>query len=173
MERNTAARPGNTPFRQKDVSGFRFISGRRTVVVNRKRIFVLCLLIALAIAGAIVFYLVKRRHDYNNIISGCTASQFIVDNAIAQFASKHNLTNGSSVEPIDLLPYFPSFFTTNRLIWHMCPAGGKFSLGKVGEPPVCSIHGSLIITCSVPVSVSYDLGLPGQIRSYHKFQINR
>ena len=45
----------------------------------------------------------------------------------------------------DLRPYFPDW-ATNRLVrWTngrpVCPASGDYTIGRVGEPPRCSIGG--------------------------------
>jgi hypothetical protein len=38
----------------------------------------------------------------------------------------------------DIRPYFPSAWTNNIPI---CPDGGTYTIGRIGEPPTCSIGG--------------------------------
>lgn len=59
-----------------------------------------------------------------------------IDAAANQFALEHNLTNGAPINfPDDLTPYLK---IRNGKI-PSCPAGGVYSIKKVGDIPTCSL----------------------------------
>jgi len=60
-----------------------------------------------------------------------------IDAAINQFALEHNLPNGTTIHyPEDLTPYIK---LNSAGMIPPCPDGGTYSVGKVGDAPVCSI----------------------------------
>ncbi len=54
------------------------------------------------------------------------------------WANDDNKTTNDVPSWDDLRPYFPSRWSNNIPI---CPGGGTYRLGRVGEPPTCSIGG--------------------------------
>jgi hypothetical protein len=59
-----------------------------------------------------------------------------IDAAANQFALEHNLTNGAPINfPNDLTPYI-KLNSAGKI--PPCPAGGIYSIKKVGEFPTCS-----------------------------------
>ena len=60
-----------------------------------------------------------------------------IDAAKQQWALENGKANGTAVTEADIKPYL------GRGGGEMpkCPAGGKYTIGKVGEPPTCSIAG--------------------------------
>ena len=60
-----------------------------------------------------------------------------IDAAANQFALEHRKTNGEAINfPDDLTPYIK---VNNQGKIPPCPAGGTYSIKKVGEPPICSL----------------------------------
>ena len=60
-----------------------------------------------------------------------------IDAAANQFALEHSLTNGEAI-------HFPNDLTTYIKLnskWEIepCPAGGHYSISRVGEAPTCSL----------------------------------
>jgi hypothetical protein len=61
-----------------------------------------------------------------------------IDAAKNELALEHNLTNGTVVTVNQV---------TNYLIHGImpkCPSGGIYIIGKIGETPICSIHGDVL-----------------------------
>jgi hypothetical protein len=64
----------------------------------------------------------------------CINNLRIIDAAANQFAFEHNKTNGETINyPNDLMQYFKDGKIPT------CPAGGIYSITKVGEAPTCSV----------------------------------
>lgn len=64
-----------------------------------------------------------------------------IDAAINQFALEHQLTNGATINyPNDLTPYIK---LNSAGSIPPCPDGGKYSVGKVGDAPACSLGGNV------------------------------
>ncbi len=59
-----------------------------------------------------------------------------IDGAKNEFALEKGKKNGDAVTEADLKPYLKLDANGN---FPKCPAGGKYTIGKVGEPPTCSI----------------------------------
>ena len=64
----------------------------------------------------------------------CLSNLKHIQNAKEQFASEHRKGTGDTVAMTDLVP---------DLLREepMCPAGGSYSLGTIGENPRCSVSG--------------------------------
>lgn len=64
-----------------------------------------------------------------------------LDAAINQYALEHGAKNGDTIRyPDDLTPYIK--LNAKGQI-PSCPDGGIYSVGKVGDAPVCSMGGSV------------------------------
>jgi hypothetical protein len=61
-----------------------------------------------------------------------------IDAAKNQWALENKKTNGDAVTEDDIKPYIKLDADGNL---PKCPAGGKYTIGKVGENPTCSIPG--------------------------------
>jgi hypothetical protein len=55
----------------------------------------------------------------------------------AQWALDHHAKVNDIVTMGDVVPYFPNGIPK-------CPAGGTYTIGKVGEPPTCSLGTNVI-----------------------------
>lgn len=55
-----------------------------------------------------------------------------IEAAKADWTQKNSATNGAALTWNDIAPYFPNGFPK-------CPEGGTYTLGRVGEPVLCSI----------------------------------
>lgn len=64
-----------------------------------------------------------------------------LDAAKNQFALEKGKTNGAPVTEADLKPYVKLDANGNL---PKCPAGGKYTIGKVGESPTCSVAGHFL-----------------------------
>jgi len=64
----------------------------------------------------------------------------MLDSCKEQWAQQNNIPNGSPCDTNAVLQYGKGG------IMPQCPAAGKstYSLGKMGEEPSCSIHGSML-----------------------------
>jgi hypothetical protein len=61
-----------------------------------------------------------------------------IDAAKNQFALEKGKKNGDDVSDADITPYLKGGTLPT------CPSGGKYTIGKVGENPVCSTAGHLL-----------------------------
>jgi hypothetical protein len=61
-----------------------------------------------------------------------------IDGAINEWALEKGKAKGAVVTEADIKPYIKLDASGNL---PKCPAGGKYTLGKVGEVPTCSIPG--------------------------------
>ena len=62
---------------------------------------------------------------FNNIVA--------LDGAKQQLQIDRGLKQGDPVEPTMLTQYF------SKDVLHLCPAGGSYTIGVIGQKPVCSI----------------------------------
>ena len=64
-----------------------------------------------------------------------------IEAAKNEWALEKGKTNGEVATIVDLTPYIQLGPDSN---FPECPQGGTYSLGRVGENPICSYHGDLI-----------------------------
>lgn len=69
--------------------------------------------------------------------AACMNNLRIIQDTMNSVAMAKNLSEGAVLTEADLTPYMK-----NGMI-PVCPAGGAYAFGKVGEEPLCSKHGSL------------------------------
>ncbi len=75
----------------------------------------------------------KERSDYAYDANPCINNLCVIDAAANQFALAHHLTHGQAIRfPDDLIPYLKGGKIP------VCPNGGVYNLGKVGNTPTCS-----------------------------------
>jgi hypothetical protein len=114
--------------------------GGNTVVVLG---FVACFIIILLMGGFICFqsFVIAKSKQSLKVASvalqqdTCINNLRQIDAAVNQFALEHGKTSGSDVTVDDLTPYLP------KNVLPVCPSGGSYTIGKVGEIPKCSIAG--------------------------------
>ena len=63
--------------------------------------------------------------------TACINNLRMIDAAKAQWALEKGKNNGDVPTRDDLLPYLRR--------WPVCPAGGTYTIGAIGEPPTCSV----------------------------------
>jgi hypothetical protein len=73
--------------------------------------------------------------------NACISNLRQIDAAKNQFALENKKTNGDTVTEADLKPYIKLDASGN---FPKCPAGGKYTIGKIGENPTCSIDGHVL-----------------------------
>jgi hypothetical protein len=93
------------------------------------------LLPGVAVAGALAAIaipnFVKARATSQE--NACINNLRQIDGAKNQWALEKGKKDGDVPTKADLLPYLRS--------WPVCPSGGTYTIGPVGEPPMCSIPG--------------------------------
>jgi hypothetical protein len=73
-------------------------------------------------------------HSIQSAFNECLNNSRKMDFAKDEWAYRTGVTNGSAVTWDDIAPAFTNGFP-------VCPEGGRYSLGKIGEPVQCSIPG--------------------------------
>jgi len=95
-------------------------------------------LIIIAAIGILVFLaipnFIKARHISS--ANACINNLREIDAAKKQWALENNKTNGTVVTETDIKPYIKLDKDGNL---PKCPQDGIYSIGKVGEPPTCSL----------------------------------
>jgi hypothetical protein len=74
----------------------------------------------------------------NSQRNACINNLRQIDGAKNEFALEKGKANGTPVTEDDIKPYLKLDASGNI---PKCPAGGKYTIGKVGELPTCSIPG--------------------------------
>jgi hypothetical protein len=111
--------------------------------MSKRAIFaVIAVVFAVLVLTALNFPFVVRPMS-GSAANGCVNTLRGLRGAKECWALEHNKTTNDIPTWDDLLPYFSSTFTnhwwTNGMV--VCPGGGIYTLGRVGEPPTCSIGG--------------------------------
>jgi len=70
--------------------------------------------------------------------SACVNNLRLIESAKEEWALENNKTTNDIPSWNDLRPYLPPLGTNGRFF---CPAGGEYTIGRVGELPICSIGG--------------------------------
>jgi hypothetical protein len=68
----------------------------------------------------------------------CVVNLMVIEGDKQQWAVGNNKTSNDVPTWEDLRPYFPHSWTNGKPV---CPEGGFYTLGRVGDPPTCSIGG--------------------------------
>jgi hypothetical protein len=96
-----------------------------------------CLFIGYIVSIAIPNYIGPRRSGPGWNANACINNLRQIDAAANQFALEHHLTNGDAINfPNDLTPYI-KLNKYGKI--PPCPAGGIYSVKKVGDTPTCSL----------------------------------
>jgi general secretion pathway protein G len=99
---------------------------------------VICIISGLLVAIAIPNF-IKSRATYS--VPACINNLHWIDSAKNQWAVDNNKTNGTVVTENDIMPYLKGWSHTN---FPECPSGGTYTIGKIGEPPICSLGTNVI-----------------------------
>jgi hypothetical protein len=91
------------------------------------------LFIPLMLAIAIPNFVKARDTSMQNT---CINNLRQIDGAKNEWALENSKTNGTPVTAADIKPYLKLDARGNL---PKCPAGGTYTIGKVGEPPTCSV----------------------------------
>jgi len=99
-----------------------------------KRIIIAATLLVLAIAawGTRTYLMHRKISETNACVSG---NLLIIDAAKEQWAMATRTTNS----PVDVAGVMQYMIKGQMPI---CPAGGQYTFGNIGENPSCSIHGT-------------------------------
>ncbi len=65
--------------------------------------------------------------------TSCYANLANIDGAKEIWAAQKHATNGTSVSEMELRPYL------RNKVFPKCPSDGKYTIGKIGEIPTCSL----------------------------------
>lgn len=82
--------------------------------------------------GIISFRIARHRSMSN----ACVGNQRQIDSAKEQWAMQTGTTNG----PVDVQGML--FYVKGGM--PICPAGGTYTIGAIGEDPTCSVHGGML-----------------------------
>jgi len=106
-------------------------------------IIILCFLVLAAIA---IPHFVKARAV--SAANTCPNNLRQIDAAAQQFALEHHLSNGAPIHfPDDLTPYI-KLNAAGQIPG--CPAGGIYTIKKVGDRPTCSLGSTVTPAHSLP-----------------------
>jgi hypothetical protein len=102
---------------------------------SKKFIFSICLVVAVVIALPIAAYLRPK----SNTLPACKLNLEQIEICKQHWEGDQTNKNTNAVPSWDdLHPYFPASWS-NRI--PVCPDGGTYTVGRVGELPKCSIGG--------------------------------
>ena len=93
------------------------------------------ILLVAALVGGVMYLAANRRPVVGPAGNSCINNLRQIDGAKQQWALEYKQTNGTLVPIAEVVPYIKG----NAL--PLCPQGGLYSVGKVGEPPKCSVSG--------------------------------
>jgi hypothetical protein len=109
-----------------------FVS-RGFVCVLAGCLLIFCIVVHIVVVGRPAFVLGRSTSAAN----ACPNNLRQIDAAAQQFALEHHLTNGAPINfPDDLMPYV-KLNSAGKVPG--CPAGGIYSIKRVGDTPVCSL----------------------------------
>jgi hypothetical protein len=94
--------------------------------------------IIVLIVGSLVSIVISNKPGpRNSPANACINNMRQIDGAANQFALEHHKTNGEAINfPSDLMPYIK---LNSAGSIPPCPAGGIYSIKKVGDKPTCSL----------------------------------
>jgi hypothetical protein len=110
---------------------------------SKKKLLTVKVVLTVVIVGllaAFVIYAIAPNYDSRSMPTRlkCISNLREIDAAKNELALGHNLTNGAVVTMDELTNYLPHGEIPK------CPSGGTYTTGKIGETPICSIHGDVL-----------------------------
>ena len=91
---------------------------------------------------ALVLRPILFRPHFTSGANACINNLRQIDAAADEFALENNRTNGDAIRfPSDLTPYI-KLNSAGKI--PSCPAGGKYSIAKVGDTPTCSLSNTIV-----------------------------
>lgn len=104
---------------------------------------VICLLAFVIIPGGV-------KEPWTSPANACINDLREIEAAKKEWALEHNAKTNDAVALGDIKPYLVPYGEPNGFIKFdangnlpKCPSGGIFTIGKIGEPPTCSLGNSL------------------------------
>jgi len=124
-----------------------------------KRYYIIIFILIIVVSGVILGTYKWFKLRASSSIAPCVNRLRIIESAKEQW-SLNNLNTDPMMDLDwkDIRPYLPDTWTNKNWVngRPLCPEGGMYSLGKLGEPPKCSIggekHSILIPTTRVTYS---------------------
>ena len=111
---------------------------KRSIQNMKKKMCIILAVLGFAVSGILSWGIISFRiHSHRSKWSACVGNLRFLTSAKAQWAMETETTNG----PVDIdgmLSGFPRGMP-------ICPEGGKYTIGEIGEDPSCSVHGDM--TC--------------------------
>jgi len=101
-----------------------------------REIFIVVCLIGIFALIAIPNFVSNGRNSPGGKSNACINNLRRIDAAKNEWASENGKTNGAVVTENDLKPYIK---LDSRGNLPKCPSGGTYTIGKIGEPPTCSL----------------------------------
>lgn len=98
-------------------------------------IMIVILIIGVLLAVAVPQWIKARTSSQ---LRSCHSNIRAITGAKEQFAMENHLPNGSVVVAADLFPAY-----IKGVAFPACPQSGVYTIGLVGDPTSCSIHGVL------------------------------
>jgi hypothetical protein len=106
--------------------------------MSKKLMFVISggVLVAMVLAVGIIY----RIKSAPSATAGntCVNNLRILDSCKQEWVLEHKKATNDTPTWDDLRPYVPNWWTNNIPV---CPAGGTYTIGRIGEHPTCSIGG--------------------------------
>ena len=106
--------------------------------MTKKRYIAIGVLILVAIAAAVIPAFIRARNTPSSY--ACINNLRMIDGAKLQWGLENSKTNNANVTWSEILPYLGRGVGGEMPI---CPKGGTYILGKVGENPKCSCGDTL------------------------------
>jgi len=105
---------------------------------SRKLFFAALIGIPIALMAAMVFYSTFIWRPKTSGIPVCVNNLRNIEICRDRWSKDENRTTNDVPTWDDLRPYFPDRWSNSIPI---CPSGGTYTIGRIGEPPTCSIGG--------------------------------
>lgn len=78
-----------------------------------------------------------KEYDIQRNAKDCIKNLRLIEAAKKDWVLAHNGKAGDGVTEQDLIPYIK--LDSECFVFPQCPSGGTYMIGKVGEPPTCSL----------------------------------
>ncbi|HKW29128.1 MAG TPA: hypothetical protein VJT54_07325 [Verrucomicrobiae bacterium] len=78
-----------------------------------------------------------KEYELQRNAKDCINNLRLIDAAKKEWVFAHNGKAGDVVTEQDLIPYIK--LDSECIVFPQCPSGGTYTIGKIGEPPTCSL----------------------------------